>query len=47
MLDRAVVLAAGRGTRLRDSDGALPKPLQPVAGVSLIKRTILTLRRAG
>lgn len=47
MLRHAVVLAAGRGYRIRETDSHLPKPLQPVAGVSLLKRTLLTLRAAG
>jgi 1L-myo-inositol 1-phosphate cytidylyltransferase len=47
MLRTAVVLAAGRGTRIRESDQDLPKPLQLVAGISLLKRTLLTLRAGG
>ncbi len=47
MISDAVILAAGRGTRLRTSADALPKPLHEVGGVALIKRTILTLARAG
>jgi choline kinase len=43
----AVILAAGKGSRLRGSDDDLPKPLFTVRGVPLIKRTILTLARAG
>jgi 1L-myo-inositol 1-phosphate cytidylyltransferase len=47
MIDEAVLLAAGKGTRIRSTDSSLPKPLQKVAGQPLIKRTILTLARAG
>jgi choline kinase len=47
MIRQAVVLAAGKGTRLRASDDDLPKPLQQIGGVPLIKRTIITLARAG
>ena len=47
MIRDAVVLAAGKGTRLRASDEDLPKPLHTVGGVPLIKRTILTLASAG
>lgn len=47
MIRDAVVLAAGRGTRLRTSADDLPKPLHEVGGVTLIKRTILTLAGAG
>jgi 1L-myo-inositol 1-phosphate cytidylyltransferase len=47
MIRDAVILAAGRGTRLRTSTDDLPKPLHEVGGVALIKRTILTLASAG
>ena len=47
MIQQAVILAAGKGTRLRVSDDDLPKPLQVVGGVPLLKRTILTLAAAG
>jgi hypothetical protein len=43
----AVILAAGKGTRLRRSDDDLPKPLHRVGGVPLIKRTILSLAEGG
>lgn len=47
MIREAVILAAGKGTRLRASADDLPKPLHELAGVPLIKRTILTLGEAG
>ncbi len=47
MIRQAVILAAGKGTRLRASDDDLPKPLHRVGGVPLVKRTILTLASAG
>ena len=47
MIRDAVILAAGKGTRLRASEDALPKPLYTVGGVPLIKRTIATLAAAG
>ncbi|HEX5062334.1 MAG TPA: NTP transferase domain-containing protein [Kofleriaceae bacterium] len=47
MIEQAVILAAGKGTRLRETADALPKPLTTVGGVPLIKRTILTLADAG
>jgi len=39
----AVILAAGEGLRL----GRLSKPLAPVAGITLLERTIATVRAAG
>jgi choline kinase len=47
MIRQAVILAAGKGTRLRATDDELPKPLQVVGGMPLIKRTITSLAGAG
>jgi len=47
VLSDAVILAAGKGTRIRATDDALPKPLQQVLGVSLIERTLSSLRDGG
>lgn len=47
MLHQAVILAAGNGRRLNSSEGPLPKPLQEVGGLPLIKRAILTAKRGG
>jgi len=47
VISEAVILAAGKGERIRTSSSDLPKPLQEVAGRSLIKRTISTLGEAG
>lgn len=47
MIESAVILAAGRGTRLRETEIDSPKPLIEVAGQTLIKRTILTLAQVG
>src|SRR5262245_9760977 len=44
---RAVVLAAGTGSRLREGGDELPKPLRPVAGVPLCVRVLRTLEAAG
>jgi NDP-sugar pyrophosphorylase family protein len=43
----AVVLAAGRGTRLRTVTGDLPKPLLPLHGKPLVEHVLDSLRAAG
>jgi NDP-sugar pyrophosphorylase family protein len=40
------VIAAGEGSRLRQSGFAMPKPMVPIAGVPLIESTIRNLRAA-
>ena len=47
MVNKAVIIAAGMGSRLRGYGADLPKPLVPLAGVPLLKRTILSAMRAG
>ncbi len=47
MVKKAVIIAAGRGSRLNGNGADLPKPLVKVAGVGLLKRTILLAKRAG
>ena len=44
---RAIILAAGRGSRLRGRDSEVPKCLTRIGGLSLIERQILSLRDAG
>jgi GTP:adenosylcobinamide-phosphate guanylyltransferase len=41
-----VILAAGEGSRLRQAS-ALPKPLTPLLGLTLLERSLLTWRKAG
>ena len=43
----AMVLAAGRGVRLRPLTDLLPKPLLPVLGASILERTLGRLASAG
>ncbi|MBM3262065.1 MAG: NTP transferase domain-containing protein [candidate division Zixibacteria bacterium] len=47
MIKTALIIAAGAGSRLQQVTGAAPKPLLRLAGVPLIKRIILTARKAG
>ncbi|MDA0748760.1 MAG: NTP transferase domain-containing protein [bacterium] len=47
MVKKAVIIAAGMGSRLNGNGGNLPKPLVKVAGVGLLKRTILSAKQAG
>lgn len=44
---KAFILAAGKGTRLRPHTDTMPKPMVPVAGRSIIKRTIEKLAHEG
>jgi len=46
-VSRAMVLAAGYGTRLRPLTDRLPKPLAPVLGRPLLARVVEGLRAAG
>jgi NDP-sugar pyrophosphorylase family protein len=45
--NRAVILAGGRGTRLRSVTGDLPKPMVSVAGRPILERLVLHLVGSG
>jgi len=47
MIRRAMVLAAGRGTRLAPLTDRLPKPLAPVAGRPMLEHVLGFLRAGG
>ena len=44
---RAIVLAAGTGSRLAEAEYDVPKPLRAVAGVPLLVRVLRTLESVG
>ena len=46
-MKQAVILAGGKGTRLRERLGGLPKPLIDICGVPLLERQILLAKRYG
>jgi CDP-L-myo-inositol myo-inositolphosphotransferase len=46
-LKKALIIAAGKGTRLNQSNKNKPKPLTQLLGLSLIERVILTAKQAG
>ena len=47
MIDRAVVLAAGRGTRMRELTAELPKPMIEVRGKPVLQHIIEGLHKGG
>lgn len=46
-IKKALIIAAGNGSRLKMGRGDTPKPLRKVAGLPLIKRVVLLARKAG
>jgi len=47
ILKTAIIIAGGKGTRLEEKTEEIPKPLIKVAGVPLIERIILWLKKEG
>lgn len=45
--DKAFILAAGKGTRLRPHTDTMPKPMVEINGISIIRRTLAKLADAG
>src|SRR5437763_8006150 len=45
--DKAVLLAAGRGTRMRELTADLPKPMMEVRGKPVLQHIVEGLRDAG
>ena len=46
-IDKAVVLAAGRGTRMRELTADIPKPMIEVRGKPVLQHIVEGLRDAG
>ena len=46
-MKQAVILAGGKGTRLRERLGVLPKPLVSICGKPLLERQIGLVKRYG
>ncbi|PYJ51422.1 MAG: nucleotidyl transferase, partial [Verrucomicrobia bacterium] len=46
-IDKAVLLAAGRGTRMREMTTDLPKPMLEVRGKPVLQHIVEGLRDAG
>src|SRR5437773_9939972 len=47
MIEKAVILAAGRGTRMRELTAELPKPMIAVGGKPVLQHIVEGLRDAG
>jgi NDP-sugar pyrophosphorylase family protein len=46
-MKRAIILAGGKGTRLKPYTISMPKPLVPIGGKPILERIIITLRTHG
>jgi len=46
-IDKAVILAAGRGTRMRELTNDVPKPMIPVRGKPILQHIVQGLQAAG
>jgi len=46
-LKKAVLLAAGKGTRMKELTAELPKPMIPVAGTPVLERIVCGMKEAG
>ena len=44
---KAVILAGGEGTRLREISGGLPKPMMPILGKPMLERIVALLKEHG
>src|SRR6185295_1508873 len=47
MMKKAVILAAGKGTRMKDLTADMPKPMLRVNGVPVLERIVKNLSAAG
>ena len=47
MIDTAMILAAGRGERMRPLTDSMPKPLVPVGGMPMLEHTLARLTAHG
>ncbi len=46
-LNKAVIIAAGKGTRLNPITSTIPKPMIPIGGKPLLEHSILSLKEVG
>src|SRR5580692_7146642 len=46
-MNQAIILAGGKGTRLKDRLGDLPKPMIPIGGKPLLEHQVELARQSG